>query len=127
MKGVEEGSAMTFDYVAYTVIGIHSNETIYFDLQIIFFSGGCMTAAGLLNAQPIDIGAAMCIEPVMATSIAAAFGTVVQDWGLIKMGIRNNCVIMVVCLLVGFLYALIGICWEAEVSLTTLTVCSLNL
>ena len=56
----------------------------------------------------------MCIEPVMATVICTAFGTVVHDWRLIKMGIRNNCLVIFMCLLVGFFYALIAICWQSS-------------
>lgn len=71
----------------------------------------------------------------MATVICGAFGTgklklramsyqrsltlyaityqnlVVHDWSLIKMGIRNNCIVLLICLLVGYLYALIAILW----------------
>lgn len=47
-----------------------------------------MTVNGLLGNVPIDIAAAMCIEPVMATVLVAAFGCVIHDKKMIKMGIR---------------------------------------
>lgn len=62
---------------------------------------GCIAAAGILVSSPIDVAAAMCIEPVMATVLAGAFGTVVHDWSLIKLGAKNNCVVLVICLAVG--------------------------
>lgn len=83
IEGVKSGSSVTFDFVMYTVYA------------------SCIAAAGILSSTPIDVAASMCIEPVMATVIAGAFGAVVHDWSLIRMGIRNNCIILVVCLLVG--------------------------
>ena len=114
IEGVKSSSSITFDFIMYTI------------------AAGCITSAGLMSANPIDIAAAMCIEPVIATVlckfqviiiqenfnnvfIAAAFGTVVRDKGLIKTGIRNNFVVLLICLLVGFIYGLIALNWWKDV------------
>ena len=49
IEGVKSSSAITFDFVMYTI------------------AAGCITSAGLMSSNPIDIAAAMCIEPVIAT------------------------------------------------------------
>ena len=56
----------------------------------------------------------MCIEPVMATVLVGAFGTVIHDWSLIKMGLRNNSIVITECILTGFLYGIIAMFWSAQ-------------
>ncbi|KAI1305839.1 hypothetical protein HDE_01338 [Halotydeus destructor] len=96
VEGVKGASQCTFDFIMYTVYSC------------------CIAAAGIMSSSPIDVAASMCIEPVMATVLAGAFGTVVKDWSLIKIGIRNNFIVLFICLVMGFVYALIGILWAPQ-------------
>ncbi|KAI1303611.1 hypothetical protein HDE_02195 [Halotydeus destructor] len=86
VEKVRQGSSFSFDYMLYTALA------------------SAMTANCLVGIQMIGLSAAMCIEPVMNTVTAMAFGTVVKSRSLIKLGLYMNTVMLVVCLLIGFLW-----------------------
>ena len=98
--------------VAQVVSGVKNSSKVTFDFVMYTFLAGCIASCGILNDAVTDIAAAMCIEPVMATVLVGAFGTVIHDWSLIKMGIRNNCIVTIECILTGFLYGLIAMIWS---------------
>ena len=100
--------------VAQVVSGVKNSSKITFDFVMYTFLAGCIASCGIMNNALTDIAAAMCIEPVMATVLVGAFGTVIHDRSLIKMGIRNNCAVITECILTGFLYGLIAMCWSEQ-------------
>ena len=50
----------------------------------------------------------------MATVLVGAFGTVIHDYSLIKVGIRNNIIVIVECIVIGFGYGMIAMTWSIE-------------
>ena len=75
---------------------------------------GFIAAAGLLNNSPVDIAAAMMIEPVISTVMAVCFGMIIHDRGLMRMGWINLFIVLLICCLIGFLYGLIFLIWSEE-------------
>lgn len=100
--------------VAQVVSGVKNSSKVTFDFVMYTFFAGCIASCGIMNSSVIDIAAAMCIEPVMATVLVGAFGTVIHDWSLIKTGIRNNLIVTVECIFVGYVYGLIVMIWSIE-------------
>jgi hypothetical protein len=96
VEGIRASASLSFDFLAYTVIA------------------GFIAAAGLLNNSPVDIAAAMMIEPVISTVMAVCFGMIIHDRSLLKMGWINLFIVLLVCCLIGFLYGLIFLIWSQE-------------
>ncbi|RWS05082.1 hypothetical protein B4U79_08841 [Dinothrombium tinctorium] len=96
VEGVRSSAMLTFDFVMYTIFA------------------GFIAAAGLLNNSPVDIAAAMMIEPVMATVMAMTFGLVIHDKSLFLLGAKNCFISLVICFLTGFIYGLIFLIWSVE-------------
>ncbi|XP_015782992.1 uncharacterized protein LOC107360786 [Tetranychus urticae] len=94
VEGVRSGASLTFDFVAYTTFA------------------GFIAAAGLLNNSPVDIAAAMMIEPIMATVMAICFGSIIHDRGLAKLGAINLIIVLLICIVIGFFYGLVFMTWS---------------
>lgn len=87
--------------VAQVVQGVRSSSEMTFDFVMYAIFAGCIAAAGLLNNSPVDVAAAMMIEPVMATVIAITFGLVIEDRDLTVIGLRSCFISLIICLIVG--------------------------
>lgn len=96
IEGVRSGASLTFDFLAFTTFA------------------GFIAAAGLLNNSPVDIAAAMMIEPIMATVMAITFGVIVHDKPLAKLGTINLCIVLLICIIIGFLYGIVFFVWSVE-------------
>ena len=59
--------------VAQVVEGIKSGSDVTFDFLTYNFFAGWIAANGLLNNSPVDIAAAMMIEPIMVNAIFKCF------------------------------------------------------
>lgn len=100
--------------VAQVVQGVRSSAEMTFDFVMYAIFAGCIAAAGLLNNSPVDVAAAMMIEPVMATVIAITFGLVIHDRELTWIGIRSCFISLIICLIVGYVYGGIAFIWWRE-------------
>lgn len=98
--------------VAQVVQGVRSSAEMTFDFVMYAIFSGCIAAAGLMNNSPVDVAAAMMIEPVMATVIAITFGLVIQDRSLTMTGVRSCIISLIICLVVGYLYGIIVFIWS---------------
>lgn len=87
--------------VAQVVQGVRSSSEMTFDFVMYAIFAGCIAAAGLLNNSPVDVAAAMMIEPVMATVIAITFGLQIRDRELTWIGINSCFISLIICLIVG--------------------------
>lgn len=96
IEGVRSSASLTFDFLAYTTFA------------------GFIAAAGILNNSPVDIAAAMMIEPVMGTVMAITFGMIVHDKALAKLGLINLFIVLLICIIIGFLYGLVFFVWSRE-------------
>lgn len=100
--------------VAQVVSNVKNSSKVTFDFVLYTFFAGCIASCGIMNNSAVDIAASMCIEPVMATVLVGAFGTVIHDYSLIKAGIRNNVIVIVECIVIGFGYGMIAMNWSIE-------------
>ena len=100
--------------VAQVVEGIRASASLSFDFLAYTIFAGFIAAAGLLNNSPVDIAAAMMIEPVISTVMAVCFGMIIHDRGLMRMGWINLFIVLLICCLIGFLYGLIFLIWSEE-------------
>lgn len=71
-----------------------------------------MTSTGLLYNDNITITAAMCIEPVVNTVFAAAFGAMISDKTLFYTGLINNTLVLAMCFAIGYVYGIVGLLWK---------------
>ena len=104
-------SRLTVDQV---VSGVKNSSKVTFDFVMYTFFAGCIASCGLLNSSAIDIAAAMCIEPVMSTILSLSLGAVLHNISLVKMGIRNNLIVVIECIIVGFIYGMVVFSWSEE-------------
>ena len=100
--------------VAQVVEGVRNSSTITFDFLAYTFFAGVIAAAALLNNSPVDIAAAMMIEPVMGTVMAVCFGMIVHDRSLIKLGWISMGIVLLICIVIGFVYGLVFMIWSVE-------------
>lgn len=54
------------------------------------------------------------IEPVMGTVMAITFGMIVHDKALAKLGLINLFIVLLICIIIGFLYGLVFFVWSRE-------------
>lgn len=104
-------SRLTVDQV---VSGVKNSSKVTFDFVMYTFFAGCIASCGLLNSSAVDIAAAMCIEPVMSTILSLSLGAGLHNISLVKMGIRNNLIVVIECIIVGFIYGMVVFTWSEE-------------
>ncbi|XP_074602663.1 uncharacterized protein LOC141856278 isoform X2 [Brevipalpus obovatus] len=100
--------------VAQVVEGVRNSSTITFDFVAYTFFAGVIAAAALLNNSPVDIAAAMMIEPVIGTVMAVCFGMIIHDRSLIKLGWISMGIVLLMCIVIGFVYGLVFMTWSVE-------------
>eukprot|EP00486_Rosalina_sp_Unknown_P015472 CAMPEP_0201595676 /NCGR_PEP_ID=MMETSP0190_2-20130828/192602_1 /ASSEMBLY_ACC=CAM_ASM_000263 /TAXON_ID=37353 /ORGANISM="Rosalina sp." /LENGTH=488 /DNA_ID=CAMNT_0048055747 /DNA_START=1419 /DNA_END=2885 /DNA_ORIENTATION=- len=78
------GAALTFDYVTMLLVA------------------SFIAVAGLATNSSVIVVASMLVSPIMGPVLALTFGWTLKDWNMFKMGLKNECVSLFVCVAVGF-------------------------
>ncbi|XP_034230899.1 uncharacterized protein LOC117639399 isoform X2 [Thrips palmi] len=84
------------------VQSVRANATFTFDFLLLLIVAALVAALGLFEDSTVILVASMLISPLMGPVMAATFGTMIHDWRLQRMGLVNECVGLLLCLLIGF-------------------------
>lgn len=88
--------------VAQVVEGVRANATFNFDFLLLVTVAAFVAALGLFEDSTIILVASTLISPLMGPVMAATFGTMIRDWQLQRMGLINECVGLLHCLVIAF-------------------------
>uniref|UniRef100_A0A1B6KVF1 DUF389 domain-containing protein n=1 Tax=Graphocephala atropunctata TaxID=36148 RepID=A0A1B6KVF1_9HEMI len=100
--------------VAQVVAGVKNNAVFTFDFLILLIIASFTAAVGLVENSVVVLVASMLISPLMGPVMASIFGFVTKDWKLQKIGVLNEFLGLLLCVLIGFLYGIIIACFSWE-------------
>ncbi|XP_067003054.2 uncharacterized protein [Anabrus simplex] len=90
--------------VAEVVQGVKAGASLTFDFIALLLVAGFLSALGLVENSTVVLVASMLISPLMGPILAGTLGTMIADRYLQKMGIRNELLGLLTCLIIGFLF-----------------------
>ncbi|XP_025413423.1 uncharacterized protein LOC112685696, partial [Sipha flava] len=93
--------------VAQVVQGIETGAMLTFDFLILLLISVTVAALGLMQGETTIFVSSMLLSPLMGPINAATFGTMIKDKKLRNMGIVNEIIGLILCVLIGFWYGLI--------------------
>ena len=91
MESVEAGASLTFDYLAYVLLA------------------AWVAAMGLINNSVAVVVASMLLSPLMGPCLGATLGFTLKKPSLIKLGFANECISLILCILVGMFVGVIAV------------------
>ena len=91
MESVEAGASLTFDYLAYVLLA------------------AWVAAMGLVNNSVATVVASMLLSPLMGPCLGATLGFTLKKPSLVKLGFANECISLVLCILVGIFVGAIAV------------------
>mmetsp|Transcript_13621 Transcript_13621/g.29587 ORF Transcript_13621/g.29587 Transcript_13621/m.29587 type:complete len:849 (-) Transcript_13621:54-2600(-) len=91
LQEVKVGASFSFDYLCYTIIA------------------GWIAAFGLATDSSTVVIASMLVSPLMGPCMGMTFGAMVREWPLVWTSLRNECISLLLCVLIGFLVGLLFI------------------
>ena len=91
MESVEAGASLTFDYLAYVLLA------------------AWVAAMGLINNSVAVVVASMLLSPLMGPCLGATLGFALKKPSLVKLGFANECISLVLCILVGIFVGAIAV------------------
>ncbi|XP_016659837.1 uncharacterized protein LOC100569357 isoform X1 [Acyrthosiphon pisum] len=94
--------------VAQVVQGIETGAMLTFDFVILLIISVTVAALGLIQGETIIFVSSMLLSPLMGPVNAATFGTMIKNKKLRNMGIINEMIGLIICVLIGFGYGLIA-------------------
>ncbi|XP_022161208.1 uncharacterized protein LOC111027236 isoform X2 [Myzus persicae] len=92
--------------VAQVVQGIEAGAMLTFDFVILLIISVTVAALGLMQGETIIFVSSMLLSPLMGPVNAATFGTMIKNKKLRNMGIINEMIGLILCVLIGFGYGL---------------------
>ena len=88
VSNVEKGADFSFDF-------------------LMLLSVACVLAAmGLTLNNAVVVVSSMLVSPIMGPILAVTFGTVINRWPLVRLGIRSSMAGLTICVLWGFIMGL---------------------
>mmetsp|Transcript_14594 Transcript_14594/g.19203 ORF Transcript_14594/g.19203 Transcript_14594/m.19203 type:complete len:582 (-) Transcript_14594:7-1752(-) len=96
IEQIKDGAVMTFDYVMLVLIA------------------ASLAGTGLATDNTVVIVASMLVSPIMGPILAFTFGTTIRNKKLIQIGLRNELVSLLLCVVVGVVIGLIGTGWGVD-------------
>ena len=100
--------------VEQVVEGVRGAATFSFDYLCLVIVASMLAAVGLASNNTVVIVASMLVSPIMGPILAITFGTMIENNELVHMGLVNEVVSLVICILVGFVTAWIFIACDAH-------------
>ncbi|XP_060841365.1 uncharacterized protein LOC132922064 isoform X4 [Rhopalosiphum padi] len=92
--------------VAQVVQDIETGATLTFDFLILLIISVTVAALGLMQGETIIFVSSMLLSPLMGPINAATFGTMIKNKKLRNMGIVNEIIGLILCVIIGFAYGL---------------------
>ncbi|VVC39852.1 Protein of unknown function DUF389 [Cinara cedri] len=98
--------------IAQVVQGIEAGAMLTFDFLILLVISVTVASLGLMQGQTLIFVSSMLLSPLIGPVNAATFGTMVQDKKLRNMGIVNEIIGLILCVIIGFGYGLITLYFD---------------
>lgn len=86
---LQAGARFSFDYLSLLVIA------------------STIAGIGLATNNTVAIVASMLVSPIMGPVLALTFGTIINDWKLMRLGLATELLSLLLCVFIGYI---IGIC-----------------
>lgn len=100
--------------VEQVVEGVRGAATFSFDYLCLVIVASMLAAVGLASNNTVVIVASMLVSPIMGPILAITFGTMIENKELVHMGLVNEVVSLLICIIVGFVIAWIFILCDAH-------------
>ena len=100
--------------VAKIVQRVRDEATLTFDFVTLTVVAGMLAAFGLIEDDTTTLISSMLISPLMGPVIATIFGIVIKDHALIRFGLINEAVGILMATVIGFIFGLIVCSVDSE-------------
>jgi uncharacterized hydrophobic protein (TIGR00271 family) len=80
-----------------------------FDYLSLLFIASVIAGIGLATNQTVAIVASMLVSPIMGPVLALTFGSIIQNYELMKLGLFSELLSLLICIVIGFFIGLIAI------------------
>mmetsp|Transcript_5150 Transcript_5150/g.20552 ORF Transcript_5150/g.20552 Transcript_5150/m.20552 type:complete len:438 (-) Transcript_5150:1690-3003(-) len=80
---------------------IRDAATLSFDYICLVIIASILAGVGLATDNTVVIVASMLVSPIMGPVLGATFGTIVADYDLMRLGLRNEGISLLLCIMVG--------------------------
>ena len=97
--------------VGEVISNIENNAHFTFDFLMLLTLAGVIAFLGLVESSSVTLVASMLISPIMGPILAGVFGAVVGDSKLRNLGVVNELLSLVICLVWGFVMGLVVCPW----------------
>jgi len=72
-----------------------------FNFNVLLLVSSILAALGLVADNGTTIIAAMLVSPLMGPVVGLAYGTSICDWKLVRRSLRNECISLCFCIVIG--------------------------
>lgn len=79
-----------------------------FDYLSLLLIASVIAGVGLAVNSTVSIVASMLVSPIMGPVLALTFGSVINNWKLMKLGLITELFSLFICVCVGFLIGLVS-------------------
>lgn len=91
LESVEAGAALTFDYISYVLLA------------------AWVAGMGLITSSVAVVVASMLLSPLMGPCLGATLGATLRNGHLVRLGLFNECLSLVLCVVMGMLIGAIAV------------------
>lgn len=87
VEGREEGDSVASDEIRATALDLHPDPSSYYAMTVL---SAVVAVAGLLLDSAALVVGSMVIAPQIASAVGVAVGAVLEDWPMVRNGIRDQ-------------------------------------
>lgn len=80
---------------------IEDGVNFSFNFNVLLLVSSILAGLGLVSDNSTTIIASMLVSPIMGPVVGLAYGTTICDWKLVKRSLRNECISLLICIVVG--------------------------
>lgn len=95
--------------VEQVVEAIEAAATFSFDYLSLLTIASTIAGIGLATNNTVAIVASMLVSPIMGPVLALTFGTIINDMSLMRLGLKNELLSLLLCMVIGFIIGAISI------------------
>ncbi|KAL7016194.1 hypothetical protein ACKWTF_009956 [Chironomus riparius] len=89
------------------VHAVKSDATMSFDFIILLIAASIIASFGLVENSTLILTASMLISPLMGPILASTFGAIIKDHTLQFLGLRNEIIGIILCIVVGYFFGIV--------------------
>lgn len=103
--------SLTHTLVPRNIILVHDKfleaAQFSFNYNTLLLVASILAGLGLVSNSSATIIASMLVSPIMGPVVGLAYGTTIKDWQLVRLSLRNECLSLLFCIIVGMTIAAI--------------------